>query len=238
MKNMNILSIDSSGLAASAAVVSDDVVRSEFVVCNKLTHSETLMPMVDKVMDASGLSLSDMDAIAVSEGPGSFTGLRIGSATAKGLAEAIGKPVIGIPTVDALAQNMVGYEGHIVPLMDARRNETYTGIYTFEAGMLKVIRTQCAVPLSEIIEDVNSRGMKTVFLGDGITAFKEQIKTECRIPYLFAPASHRLQRASSVAMLAMQYLSEGKYQDAKDHAPVYLRVSQAERERAERGDSR
>ena len=173
---MNILAIDSSGLAASCAILSDEVVRAESFVCNKLTHSETLLPMVDQAVSASGLALKDMDAIAVSEGPGSFTGLRIGSATAKGLAEAIGRPVIGVPTVDALAQNMAGFEGNIVPLMDARRNETYTGIYFFDNDELVVLREQCAVPLEDILEDVNDRGKKTVFLGDGVKVFRQQIE--------------------------------------------------------------
>ncbi len=229
---MNILAIDSSGLAASCAILSDEVVRAESFVCNKLTHSETLLSMVDQAVSASGLVLKDMDAIAVSEGPGSFTGLRIGSATAKGLAEAIGRPVIGVPTVDALAQNMAGFEGNIVPLMDARRNETYTGIYFFDNDELVVLREQCAVPLEDILEDVNDRGKKTVFLGDGVKVFREQIEEICRVPFMYAPASHRLQRASGVAVLAMRYYEAGRYQDASEHKPVYLRLSQAEREAA------
>ena len=95
---MNILAIDSSGLSASVAVLSDEVIKAEFSVCNKLTHSETLMPMIDAVISSSGVALNEMDAVAVAEGPGSFTGLRIGAATAKGLAEAVHKPVIGIRT--------------------------------------------------------------------------------------------------------------------------------------------
>ncbi len=227
---MNILAIDSSGLAASCAVLSDGTIRAEFFVCNKLTHSETLLPMVDKAVDASGLALAEMDAVAVSKGPGSFTGLRIGSATAKGLAEAIGKPVIGVPTVDALAMNLPGFDGIIVPLMDARRNETYTGIYAFDGEDLTVLREQCAVPLRDILSDVNLRQQKTAFLGDGITVFADQIKKECSVPYMIAPADHRLQRASGVAVLAAKYYSEGKYSDASEYVPVYLRVSQAERE--------
>ncbi len=230
---MNILAIDSSGLAASAAVLSDDTIKAEFSVCNKLTHSETLMPMIDEVIKASGLMLSDMDAIAVTEGPGSFTGLRIGSATAKGLAEAIDKPVIGVPTVDALAQNMAGFDGNIVPLMDARRNETYTGIYTFKKDELAILREQCAVPLADILEDAVQRNERTVFLGDGVRVFEEQIRDYCHIPYTFAPASLRLQRASSVAVLAERYYERGQYKDAAEYSPIYLRVSQAERERAE-----
>lgn len=229
---MNILAIDSSGLVASAAILSEGVIRAEYSVCNKLTHSETLMPMIDRVIASSGLTLKDMETIAVAEGPGSFTGLRIGSATAKGLAEATGVPVTAVPTVDALAQNMAYTDGLIVPLMDARRNETYTGIYRFEKEELTVLREQCAIPLDEILEDINTRGEKTVFNGDGVRVFAEQIKEKCKVPYLFAPASLRLQRASSVAVLAEKYYERGLKQDAAEHKPVYLRVSQAEREGA------
>ena len=227
---MNILAIDSSGLAASCAILSDGVIRAEFFVCNRLTHSETLLPMVDQAVSASGLELGEMDAAAISKGPGSFTGLRIGSATAKGLAEAVGIPVIGVPTVNSIAQNMAGFDGNIVPLMDARRNETYTGIFTFTGTELTVLREQCAVPLGEILCDVNERGKKTVFLGDGVKVFAAQIKEECKVPFIFAPPDHALQRASGVAVLAEKYFREGKYLDASDHVPVYLRVSQAERE--------
>ena len=227
---MNILAVDSSGLVASAAILSDDVIRSEYIVCNKLTHSETLMPMIDEVIRSSGLKAGDMDAVAVAMGPGSFTGLRIGSATVKGLAEAIGKPVIEVPTVNALAQNMAGYDGNIVPLMDARRNETYTGIFTFSGDKLTVLREQCAVPLGDILEDVNERGKKTVFLGDGVRVFADRINAVCTVPFVFAPPGLRLQRASSVAVLAGRYYREGIFSDAAEHKPVYLRVSQAERE--------
>jgi tRNA threonylcarbamoyl adenosine modification protein YeaZ len=229
---MNILAIDSSGLVASSAILSEGVIRAEYSVCNKLTHSETLMPMIDQVIASSGLTLKDMEAIAVAEGPGSFTGLRIGSATAKGLAEAGQLPVIAVPTVDALAQNMAYTDGLIVPLMDARRNETYTGIYRFDGEELTVLRKQCAIPLTEILEDINSRGEKTVFNGDGVRVFEDQIKQICKVPYLLAPASLRLQRASSVAVLAEKYYQKGISQDAAEHRPVYLRVSQAEREGA------
>ncbi|MCR5748504.1 MAG: tRNA (adenosine(37)-N6)-threonylcarbamoyltransferase complex dimerization subunit type 1 TsaB [Lachnospiraceae bacterium] len=229
---MKILAIDSSGLAASVAVLCDEVLRAEFSVCNKLTHSETLMPMVDKVINASGISLKDMDLIAVAEGPGSFTGLRIGAATAKGLAESVGCPLIGVPTVDALAQNISLFSGLIVPLMDARRNETYTGLYTFEKDELKVLRPQCAVPLVEILEDINSRGIDTVFLGDGVEVFKDKIEEICSVPHIYSPVSVRLQRASSVAVLAEKRYKAGETGDPAGFTPVYLRVSQAERQGA------
>ncbi|MCR5774856.1 MAG: tRNA (adenosine(37)-N6)-threonylcarbamoyltransferase complex dimerization subunit type 1 TsaB [Lachnospiraceae bacterium] len=228
---MNILAIDASGLAASAAVLSDEVIKAEFCVCNKLTHSETLMPMIDQVINASGMSLKEIEAFAVTAGPGSFTGLRIGVATAKGLSEAMEKPLIGVPTVESIAQNMAGFDGIVVPLMDARRGETYTGIYVFKGDELEVLREQCAVPLEEIINDVNDRGQRVVFLGDGVRVFRERIDKICTVPYYYAPADHRLQRAAGVAILAQKYYLEGRFTDAADLVPVYLRKSQAERER-------
>ncbi len=129
---MKILAIDSSGLVASVAVTEDDVLISEYTTNYKKTHSQTLLPMLDEVKKMTELDLSTLDAIAVSAGPGSFTGLRIGSATAKGLGLALDKPLIGVPTVDALAMNLYGTDSLICPLMDARRNQVYTGVYTFE----------------------------------------------------------------------------------------------------------
>ena len=126
---MKILAIDSSGLVASVAVVTEDNLMAEYTINYKKTHSQTLLPMLDEIVKMIDLDLQDIDAIAVASGPGSFTGLRIGSATAKGLGLALDKPIIGIPTVDGLAYNIYGTNKLICPLMDARRNQVYTGIY-------------------------------------------------------------------------------------------------------------
>ena len=136
---MKIAAIDSSGLVASAAILQDDLILAEYTLCYKKTHSQTLMPMLEEICRMTELDLQSLDAIAVSKGPGSFTGLRIGSATAKGLGLALGKPVIGVPTVDALACNLFGVQDLICPIMDARRNQVYTGLYTFENDSLSVI---------------------------------------------------------------------------------------------------
>ena len=128
---MKILAIDSSGLVAGVAVAEDDTLLAEYTTNYKKTHSQTLLPMLDEVKRMIELDLSSLDAIAVAAGPGSFTGLRIGSATAKGLGLALDKPLIGVSTVDALAMNLYGAEGYICPIMDARRSQVYTGIYTF-----------------------------------------------------------------------------------------------------------
>lgn len=245
--DMKILAIDSSGLVASVAVVEDDILISEYTTNYKKTHSQTLLPMLDEVKQMTDLDLSTLDAIAVSAGPGSFTGLRIGSATAKGLGLALDKPLIGVPTVDALAMNLYGSGSLICPLMDARRNQVYTGIYTFEpvpvnpgenceqTFQLKILEEQCVVPIEEIAEKVNalSQGRPVVFLGDGVPVFQEQLRSLIRVPFSFAPASCNRQRAAAVALLAREYAAEGRMENARDHVPEYLRPSQAERERKE-----
>jgi tRNA threonylcarbamoyl adenosine modification protein YeaZ len=178
--------------------------------------------------------LSELDAIAVTAGPGSFTGLRIGSATAKGLGLALQKPLIHVPTVDALAYNLVGHRDMVCPLMDARRNQTYTGLYAFDGNKMQIICEQCAVGIEEIIEKVNEQNRPVVFLGDGVPVFTSFIEEQCKVPYTFAPAHMNKQRAGAVAVLGMQMFAEGKSETAAAHRPDYLRLSQAERELQER----
>ena len=139
---MKILAIDSSGLVASVAVVEDEILLAEFTIDYKKTHSQTLLPMLDQMTKMIELDLNSIDAIAVAGGPGSFTGLRIGSATAKGLGLALDKPLLHIPTVDALAYNLYGVETLICPIMDARRNQVYTGVYRFEGDQFCTIKEQ------------------------------------------------------------------------------------------------
>ena len=231
---MKILALESSGLVAGVAVAEDDNLLGEYTINYKKTHSQTLLPMLDEVAKMTELDLSTVDAIAVSAGPGSFTGLRIGSATAKGLGLALQKPLIHIPTVDALACNLWGCGTLICPLMDARRNQTYTGIYRFADGQLQVIREQCAVGIAEIISHLNTLGQPVVFLGDGVPVFRSYIEENCTAGYQFAPAHMNKQRAGSVAWLGLQYAKAGKTESAAEHKPDNLRLSQAERERKER----
>lgn len=231
---MKILGLDSSGLVASVAIVEDDNLRGEFTMNYKKTHSQTLLPMLDEVVKMIELDLHTIDAIAVSGGPGSFTGLRIGSATAKGLGLALDKPLIHIPTVDALAYNLYGHKDMICPLMDARRSQTYTGLYQFEGETMQIIRAQCVVGIDEIITQVNELGRPVVFLGDGVPVFAEYIEANCKVAFSFAPAHVNKQRAAAVAALGELYYKEGKIETAEEHRPDYLRLSQAERERLER----
>ena len=231
---MKILGIDSSGLVASVAVVEDDNLLGEFTMNYKKTHSQTLLPMLDTLAKMIELDLNTVDAIAVSGGPGSFTGLRIGSATAKGLGLALGKPLIHIPTVDALAYNLCGHRDMVCPLMDARRNQTYTGLYAFDGNHMQALLAQCAVGIDEIVAKINEIGRAVVFLGDGVPVFETYIGEHVTVPHTFAPAHVNKQRAAAVAALGEIYYKEGKTETAQEHRPDYLRLSQAERERMER----
>lgn len=230
---MKILGIDSSGLVASVAIVEDNDLKGEYTVNYKKTHSQTLLPMLDEVAKMMELDLNTLDAIAVSGGPGSFTGLRIGSATAKGLGLALNKPLIHIPTVDALAYNLVGNRDLVCPLMDARRNQTYTGLYRFDGNRMQIVKPQCAVGIDEMMEEVNGLNQPVVFLGDGVPVFEDYIRKNCTVAFTFAPAHVNKQRAGAVAALGEIYFSEGKIETAEEHRPDYLRLSQAERERIE-----
>ena len=231
---MKILGLDSSGLVASVAVIEDDNMLGEYTVNYKKTHSQTLLPMLDEVAQMIELDLESVDAIAIAGGPGSFTGLRISSATAKGLGLALKKPIVNVPTVEGLAYNLVGCPEVVCPLMDARRNQTYTGLYTFQGNEMTTLKEQCAVGIDEIIDTINTTGREVVFLGDGVPVFRDYIAEHCKVPYRFAPAHMNKQRAGAVAVLGMKYFSEGRYESAAEHKPEYLRLSQAERERLEK----
>ncbi len=260
--SMKILGLDSSGLVAGVAVVEDDCLLAEFSVNYKKTHSQTLVPMMDQVRNMIELDLNSLDAIAVASGPGSFTGLRIGSATAKGLGLALGKPLVEVPTLEGLAYNLCGADRLVCPLMDARRGQVYSGIYAFvpegTGWRLETVVGQQAADISVILEKLNElcsgessaedsatsfvRGSAfasalergVIFLGDGVPVYADRIARELRIPYSFAPAGRNRQSAASVAALGAVYFAQGKTVSAAAHKPQYLRLSQAERERAAR----
>lgn len=231
---MRILALDSSGMVASVAVVEEEQIIAEYTINYKKTHSQTLLPMLDEIAKQIELDLGTIDAIGVAAGPGSFTGLRIGSATAKGLGLALDKPIVPVPTVEGLAYNLYGVECLICPLMDARRNQVYTGLYTFENDRMITVTEQKAVEITEIIEEINQINQPVIFLGDGVPVYKETIKEQIQVSYRFAPAHLTKQRASAIGALAILYYKEGRVEHARDHKPEYLRLSQAERERMER----
>lgn len=234
---MKIIGIDSSGITASVAIIEDNTLLAEYSVTYKKTHSQTLVPMLDEISKMTELDLSTVDAIAISKGPGSFTGLRIGSATAKGLGLALNIPIVEIPTTDALAFNFYGTDKLVCPLMDARREQVYTGIYEFiHEGTEEVLNTilpATAESIEDVIARINELNRPVIFLGDGLKVFEEKLATLVRVPYTLAPANRAMQSAGSVATLGLKLYKEGKAVPAKDHVPDYLRLSQAERERNE-----
>ncbi len=259
---MKILALDSSGLVASVALAEDDNLIAEYTIQYKKTHSQTLLPMLEEIRRMVDLDMDTVDAIAVAAGPGSFTGLRIGSATAKGLAFAMEKPIIPVPTLEGLAWQMYGTDALVCPIMDARRNQVYTGLYEFvdrfgkhsllpedvkspqtgtdtaqNAYDMRVVEEQCAVAFDEIAQKINRTGRKVVFVGDGIPVFRERMAEVMQVPWLQAPAHRNRQSAACIAALGRVYYAQGRAVNGAQHVPEYLRLSQAERERAE-GSSR
>lgn len=233
---MKILAIDSSGLVASVAIVTEEDVIAEYTFNYKKTHSLTLMPMIEEMVQRLELDLSEIDAIAIAAGPGSFTGLRIGASTAKGLAFALKKPIIGISTVEALGYNLYHTDGLICPIMDARRDQVYTGVYEFVAEEYRTIIAEEAIEVATLAEQLNELGRSVIFLGDGVSVYKEKLAGLLEVPHSFAPTHLSKQRAGAVGTLGIEYYKQDKYVDGKDFEPIYLRLSQAERERNERGE--
>jgi tRNA threonylcarbamoyl adenosine modification protein YeaZ len=235
---MKILALDSSGLVASVAIIADGTLLAEYTVNYKKTHSQTLLPMLDEISNMIELDLGEVDAVAVAAGPGSFTGLRIGSATAKGLGLALGIPIIEVPTLAGLAYNLFDARGLIVPCMDARRKQVYNGIYRFEDHKLVTVRDQRPIAAADLIDELCSMDPEltrdgVIFLGDGVPVIAEESE-RLSVPFIFAPAHVGRQKASSVGALALVLYAEGRYVKAEEHAPIYLRKSQAEQERERR----
>ena len=233
---MKILAIEASGPVAGCALLEDSVLTAEYSVQYKKKHSQSLVPMLDEMKRMLDLQLSSIDFLAVTEGPGSFTGLRIGAATVKGLGLALDKPVLPVPTVDSLACNLFGTDRLICPLMDARRQQVYTGIYE-NAGELRVIEPQCVAALSEITQKLNALGREVIFLGDGVPVNEAALGEQMTVPYLIAPAHVNRQRAASTAVRAAQIYAEradAALVSADDFRPEYLRIPQAERERGDK----
>lgn len=232
---MKILAFDSSGLVASVAIVQDDNLIAEYTTNYKKTHSQTLLPMLDEIVKMTETDKESFDALAVAAGPGSFTGLRIGSATVKGLALAWDTPVVAVPTLEGLAYNMWGSRRLICPIMDARRRQVYTALYRFDKeDHLETVLDQTPMDIIDLVNLLNDRNEEVVFVGDGIDVYSQTIKENIKVPYAFAPAHMNKQRAGSVAVAAQNRYLDGKYQNGDDFAPEYLRQSQAERERAEK----
>lgn len=233
---MRILGIESAAMTASAAVLEDDRLLAEYTMDYKKTHSQTLLPMIAEIKEMIQLDLETLDAIAVSGGPGSFTGLRIGSTTAKGLGLALQKPLIHVPTLDAMAYQIFGTTSVICAMMDARKENVFAGIYRNEQ-QLEVVKSSCHISVQELAEELNQLQAQVIVTGDGADTYWKQLEECCQVPLRRAPAFACRARAGAVAALGAEYYKKGMVQTAAEHVPDYLRVSQAERQLAEMGKS-
>ncbi|HBM79945.1 MAG TPA: tRNA (adenosine(37)-N6)-threonylcarbamoyltransferase complex dimerization subunit type 1 TsaB [Clostridiaceae bacterium] len=225
-----ILALETSSMAASVAVIDDDKILGEIILNHKKQHSIILMPMIDKLLKSLEMDISEMDCMACSSGPGSFTGLRIGASTCKGLCHGAGKPIIGIPTLDAIAYNTVDVNGIVCPMIDALRNNVYTAFYRWERDSLTKIEDYMIVSVDELIKKLLLYNENIVFSGDGMLIHKEKLAGAFKNTAMFAPPHVSMPRASSVAALALKRFKMGSIDNYLNFAPFYLRKSQAERD--------
>ncbi len=225
---MIILSIDSSTPVAGIAVSDGMQLLGEITLNTKNTHSEKLMPLVKHLLDELGLSVNNLDAIAVTQGPGSFTGLRIGMATAKGLAQGAGKKLIAVPTLDCLAQNLLHYPGIICPIMNAQKKQVYTAIYRSGREKLERLSDYQAIAVEQLAAQLKELNEDIWFVGDGTAAFadvfRELLGDACR----FADGHNILPRAGALAMLAAERAEQEQFDDLYQAELIYIRKSEAE----------
>ena len=224
---MRILALDSSATVASVALCEDGRLLSEYTLNNKNTHSETLLPMVEDVLSHFGLGIADVDAFAASAGPGSFTGVRIGAATLKGLAFGSDKPCIEVSTLEAIAYNAVCFEGLICPVMNARRSQVYTALFRSDGEKLTRLMPDSAISITELDEALSSYGERVMLCGDGYEITAEAFTKTAIKP---TPERMRHQSAFSVAAVALEKYARGEYCTDVQFKVDYLRPSQAERE--------
>ena len=228
---MIILSLDTSATVASAALCDDERLLAEYTLNNGNTHSETLLPMVESLLTHFGITTDDIDIFASSTGPGSFTGVRIGVATLKGLAFGKDKPCVSVSTLEAIAKNLCVHKGLICPVMNARRSQVYTALFRSDGEKLTRLMPDSAISIAELDEALSKYGEPIAFCGDGYDITLAALEKTQSYP---VPERLRHQSAYSVAQVALRnYLAKNYTDDAK-LTVTYLRPSQAERERMER----
>lgn len=231
---MKILAIDTSSEVATVAILDDTKLLGEYIINHKKTHSQKIMPMLDEIMCGLEADINDIDLFAVVTGPGSFTGLRIGVAAIKALAQVTKKPVAAVNTLEGLAYNLPFCPHLIVPMMDARRNDVYTAAYMDKSGTLDTVIPSSAMSIEECVEKIKAMDKTAVFLGDAAYLHRDYILAQLGDKALFAPINTNEQRASSVAVCAMEKYKCGDTIEYSQLEPYYIRKSQAEREYDER----
>ena len=227
---MKILALDSTATVATVALCEDETLLGEYTLHNGNTHSQTLLPMVESLLSFFEISADDIDLFAASAGPGSFTGVRIGAATVKGLAFSLQKPCLGISALEALAYNLIGFDGLICPVMNARRNQVYTALFRCENGKLTRLMPDSAMAIVELDQALAAYDQPVRLVGDGYD-ITQQLLTHAQIP---TPVRLRNQSAYSVAQIAKNAFDGGLHTTDREMLPTYLRPSQAEREREKR----
>lgn len=225
---MIVLSIDSSSKVATVALLDENNLIAEYTLNNKLEHSTLIMDIIDKLLIDSNLSIDDVDGFVVSKGPGSFTGLRIGMATVKGLSFGANKPYVSISSLDALAYSVASFDGIICPIMDALRDSVYTCLYKSNNGNLEKILDYSALELDELINLLKDKDEKVIFTGDGLIKHRNYLLEKLPNSSL-APNHLSLIRASSLGELGMKLLLNNTY-DELNSSPLYLKKPQAQRE--------
>lgn len=225
---MIILSIDSSTPVAGIAVSDGHKLLGEVMINTKNTHSEKLMPMVAQLLDDLQITIQDIEAVAVTCGPGSFTGLRIGMATAKGIVQGGGKKLIAVPTLDTLAQNLNHYPGVICPIMNAQKNQVYTAIYRSGESNLERLSDYQAIEADKLAEQLLALNEPVWFTGDGVDAFAEHFQAKLGSNCHFADGNTVLPRAGALAMLAAERAEKELFDDLYQAELIYIRKSEAE----------
>ena len=230
---MLILAFETSAKAASVALLDGEKLLAESYQNTGMTHSQTLMVMAEDMLKQCGKTADNVDAVAVAEGPGSFTGVRIGVAAAKGFAWGLSIPCYGVSTLEAMAESLGIYDGYICPAMDARRSQVYNALFEVNRGKITRICEDRAISLQDLEEDVKNLEKSIFLVGDGsLLCYNTLVE---RVPSLVLPPEHRMhQRAVGVGLVAARHVSAGIPGDAASLTPNYLRLSQAERERMER----
>ena len=224
---MKILAVDTSTSAATAAIMEDGRLISEYILNINRAHSQKIMGIIDDLFKKSAIKPSEIDLYACSAGPGSFTGLRIGASIIKGMAQTFGKPIVGVPTLDALAYNLYNCTGLVCPMLDAQRGMVYSGLYSWENGRLVKLEDLRVILIEDLIKLVKDKGLPTTFLGDGALLFEENLKNGLA-EYYIAPSDSLLPRASSCAALAMEMHDKGLFDTYNSFKLTYIRKSQAE----------
>lgn len=230
---MLILAFETSAKACSVALMRENILLGENYQNTGLTHSQTLLVMAEDLMKQCGVTVQDIDAVAVAAGPGSFTGVRIGVAAAKGFAWGREIPCCGVSTLEAMAENAGVYAGFVLPVMDARRQQVYCGLFQAEKGMLTRVAPDRAISLAELAEEIKTLKEPVFLVGDGSILCYNTLNQD--VPTLTLPPEHRMhQRAAGVALVAGKMIARGETCDGATLQPNYLRLSQAERERLEK----